>query len=314
MSKSSPSFGRLVPGRRHRRVTLIQANAAYAAARRAKMAFWVTCLVVGLMTASVATSNLHPALALALGALVGTITGAIAWTIARIWPFLQRLWWWAPEVLFGGLAFHGFTVLANTTAPAITAVVSLAAIGIPALVRPIRRPLWALVLCQVMRHRLRMAFTDFIKSNQHGTLPLILWARPTPAGERIYVWLRPGLSKLDLDARLDKLAVACWANQVTIDRPSWRNAAYLRIDITRRDVLRKTITSPLLDEVDPETPPSPYEPGKPPTALDLSQVAVDAGAAMTTHRYRPNSMRDTNAAAENTTTAAESGDDLDRWI
>lgn len=314
MSKFSSFGGGLVPGRRHRRVTLIQANAAYAAARRAKMAFWVTCLVAGLMTASIATSRLHPALALALGALMGTATGFMAWTIARIWPLLQRLWWWAPEIIVGGLAFHGFTTLANATSPAVTAAVSCAVIGIPVAMAPIRRPLWALILCQVMRHRLRMAFTDFIKSNQHGTLPLILWAIPTPAGERIFVWLRPGLSKLDLEARLDKLAVACWANQVTIERPRWRNAAFLRIDITRRDVLQKTITSPLLSEIDPDTPPNPRQPMTPPTALDLPQVTVDPSSAPNRHRYRPNSLRDNNTPGEKPAAAADSGDDFDQWI
>ncbi len=78
-----------------------------------------------------------------------------------------------------------------------------------------------------------------------GCLPLILVARPTPAGERVWVWLRPGLDLSDLDGKTGKLAVACWAGEVRVVRASARYAALIRVDITRRDPLTGLVRSPL---------------------------------------------------------------------
>src|SRR5439155_9105332 len=94
----------------------------------------------------------------------------------------------------------------------------------------------------------------------------------TPVGERVWVYLRPGLSLTQLQARLDQIAVACHAATVTIDRASERNAAFLRLDVKRRDALTDTIASPVVDLVDPATPRIAYHLGDPPTALDLPDV------------------------------------------
>lgn len=302
-------------GRRHRNVTVIEANIHYASARRAKLAFWITASVVGILTATVAANNMHPILALLLGVLVGGICGAIAWVIARIWPVLQRLWWWAPQIVLAVGVAYGFTALANTTDTITTGVVVALVVGVPAVVPAFRRRVWALTMCQVVRHRLRMAFSDFIKTNQHGTLPLILWARPTPAGERVWVFLRPGLSKPDLDTRLDKLAVACFANTVTIERASAGNSAYLRFDISRRDVLRATVKSPLMAHVDPNTPTVPRQPMTAPDALDLRDVAEQPSPMNT--RYKPDSARKDAKdvkATDNDTSVKTDGDDISQWL
>jgi hypothetical protein len=74
-----------------------------------------------------------------------------------------------------------------------------------------------------------------------------LWARPIPVGERVWLWLRPGLSLDVLQDRLDKIAVACWASAALAEAASRSNAAFVRLDIKRRDVLTGTVTSPLLD-------------------------------------------------------------------
>ena len=65
----------------------------------------------------------------------------------------------------------------------------------------------------------------------------MLWARPTPAGERVWLWLRPGLDLTDLDGKTGKVAVACWAGEVRVVRASARFAALVRVDMTRRDPL-----------------------------------------------------------------------------
>src|SRR5205823_4681252 len=129
-------------------------------------------------------------------------------------------WYWLPEILLGLGLVYGWTALMETANLAVSLLVVVLVAGVPAAVGPIRRALWALALCLVVRHRLRMCFASFIASNWDGTLPLILLARPTPAGERVWVWLRPGLSigDLEADGQLKRLAVACWANEVRVVR------------------------------------------------------------------------------------------------
>ena len=98
---------------------------------------------------------------------------------------LRAIWWWLPELaVTGGLA-TGWVELAGHTA-------------LVAPPHPHRRhgrrsrPLsgrcgaasTALAWCLVSRHRIRTCFSEFIITNRTGSLPLILGARPTPAGER----------------------------------------------------------------------------------------------------------------------------------
>ena len=71
---------------------------------------------------------------------------------------------------------------------------------------------------QTTRAKLRGEFIRAANRTAPGRLPLILVARPTPAGERVWLWLRPGLDLADLDGRTDKLAVACWAGQARVPR------------------------------------------------------------------------------------------------
>ena len=99
--------------------------------------------------------------------------------------------------------------------------------------------------CLVSRHRIRTCFSEFIITNRTGSLPLILAARPTPAGERLWVWLRPGLCLADVQDRTEEIAAACWATAVVADLASASNSALVRIDIKRRDPLTGTVTSPL---------------------------------------------------------------------
>ena len=155
---------------------------------------------------------------------------------------------------------------------------SLAAIiGAPAAYGRTRRAVLSAFWCFTVRHRLRMCFAAFIAHNRQGTLPFILPARPTPAGERVWVWLRPGLSLHDLEqpGQIQKLAVACWANEARVTRASRKYAALIRIDITRREPLANTVLSRLPEHV-PATMPAtaPEAPSTPPTGLTLNEVDV----------------------------------------
>ena len=54
--------------------------------------------------------------------------------------------------------------------------------------------------------------------------------------------------------------------------PRRSNAAFVRLDIKRRDVLTGTITSPLLDMIKSGSPATERDTADIPTALDLPQV------------------------------------------
>src|SRR5205814_10654635 len=113
-----------------------------------------------------------------------------------------------------------------------------------------------------------------------GSLPLILWAKPTPAGQRVWLWLRSGLDLTDLEGKTGKLAVTCWAGEVRVVRASTRYAALLRVDIARRDPLAGKVASPLAKlillrrkETEDSTAGEPVVVGLPAVGLDLADVA-----------------------------------------
>ena len=131
-----------------------------------------------------------------------------------------------------------------------------------------------MVWCAITRHRLRACFAAFIRARNRvnpGLAPWILLARPTPAGERVWVWLRTGLDVGELESRTEKIAVACWASGVQVSS-SRRFAALVRLDIGRRDPLRVVISSPLADVPDLRTPPGPVPAEVLNLPLDLDDV------------------------------------------
>jgi hypothetical protein len=136
--------------------------------------------------------------------------------------------------------------------------------------------------CLVVRHRLRLCFATLVRSQlrvaggRPPSLPLLLWARPTPAGERVWLWLRPGLSLDDLDGKAGLIAVACIAKQVRLTAASERYAALLRVDIARRDPLADPIDSPLALLIPSlrtnENAEVPVSPAVPPVGLELADI------------------------------------------
>ena len=130
----------------------------------------------------------------------------------------------------------------------------------------------------------------------------------------MWIWLRPGLSLDDLHNRLDKIAVACWATAALAEAASASNAAFVRLDIKRRDVLTGTITSPLLDLIKSGTPATERDTAEIPTALDLPQVPA---SEVTTTRPAPLKRPDhpkTPAPASPPAPAASDGSDITDWI
>ncbi|MFF4876988.1 hypothetical protein [Micromonospora sp. NPDC000668] len=294
-------------------MTVIEAKVHRSSARNAKMAFILTAVIVGLLSAVVAASYWHPIVSLFVGALIGVPTGALVWLLVRVWPVIRLLWWWSLETALAVLLLTAWVQLANHTPTLVTLLVVALIVGVPAAIRPVRRQVIAWTWCLVVRHRLRVCFAQFIIANQSGSLPLILWARPTPVGERVWVYLRPGLSAKDLEGRLDKIAVTCHASTVLIERASENNAAYLRFDIKRREVLTAHVASPLVDVIDPAAPVS-ASPMTVPTALDLPDV--DAPTITLPTQGKPAKKPATTANGSKPVASASSmpDDDTSDWI
>jgi hypothetical protein len=239
-------------------------------ARNARLAFVLAAIFVGGIATVTASQWTEPVLSLLIGIAIGIIAGAICWTAVRVWPVVRVIWWWLGELAAAAIITIVWSLLATHTPLAVRA--SVVAAIIAALVIPtVRRPIVALGWCFIVRHRLRTCFAQFIVANQSGSLPLILAARPTPVGERVWIYLRPGLSVNELQSRVDKIAVACHASTVIIDRASSRTAAFVRVDIKRRDVLGGLVGTPLATM---HSMPGSLEDKQPATlaALDLSDV------------------------------------------
>ncbi|PWU58079.1 hypothetical protein DLE60_23260 [Micromonospora globispora] len=300
-------FGRRSTGT----ITVIEAKVHRSSARNARLAFILTAVIVGLLAAVVAASYMHPILALFAGVLIGLSLGGITWVLVRIWPVLRLVWWWTPEIGITTVFGFGWVQIVNHTPMLVTLVAVALVVGVPAAIPATRHHLVAWAWCFVVRHRLRVCFAQFIIANQSGSLPLILWARPTPVGERVWVYLRPGLSLADLEGRLDRIAVACHASTALVERASDGNAAYLRFDIKRREVLTATVASPLVDVIDPDTPATERIPATVPTALDLPDV--DAPTLTLPAQKKP-----ANPSANGSKPAAASSsaldDDISDWI
>jgi hypothetical protein len=241
------------------------------------------------------------------------------------------IWWWLGELAAIAVITVVWSLLATHTPLAVRA--GIVAAIIAALLMPaVRRPIVALGWCFVVRHRLRTCFAQFIVANQSGSLPLILAARPTPVGERVWIYLRPGLSVNELQSRVDKIAVACHASTVIIDRASSRTAAFVRVDIKRRDVLGGMVGTPLSNDVYPMSPVS-MEDTQPAhlAALDLGDLPAadtkpEKTPAPSTRSTAPPASEPTNApviairplpqaaSAKKVAATVASGEDLSDWI
>ena len=257
-------------------VTIVDAPVRMTYARKARLTFWVVSIGVAALSGTVASDYLHPILGLLAGAGIGLVAGLVAALLVVAWPVMRAIWHWADAIAIVLLVFYGWTALMKTTDLVVSLVTVGLLLGVPAAVGPLRRRVLAFVWCAIVRHRLRMSFARMVRTgsrHQPGCLPLVLIARPTPAGERVWVWLRPGLALPDLEAELPQLAVNCFADQVRVVRANRRHAALIRVDITRRDPLRARVGSPLPDQIPYfDASAVPVSPGMAPVGLDLPDV------------------------------------------
>lgn len=99
-----------------------------------------------------------------------------------------------------------------------------------------RRFLAARFWCLVTRHRLQTVMWELRLHTRTFRLPLVLWTRPTPVGERAWLLLRAGLSADDFTGHTAELATACGAREVRVSAVR-RNSALIVLDVIRRDLL-----------------------------------------------------------------------------
>jgi hypothetical protein len=307
MAKSN---SRGLTGRRSGTVTVIEEQVRRSYLRNAKITFWVLWAVCGLLAAVVLDGRIPPVLAPLAGLLIGLVPALLAAGLIIAWPVLRALWWWAPEIGATAGLFTGWVQLAQHT----TLIERLAAValstGIPAAIGPVRRRVIAAAWCLITRHRIRTCFSEFIITNRTGSLPLILWARPTAVGERLWIWLRPGLDLNAVQQQLDKIAVACWASTVAAEAASDSNSAYVRMDIKRRDALTGIITSPLVGLVTPGAPAPERDTIALPSALDLP----DVDAAEVTPAKAAPFTRAEKKPAPVVPPVSDEGSEIEDWI
>lgn len=264
-------------------ITIVETPVSQAYARRAQVAF----VGVGIVSAVVATAVIGAfapmLLAVVSGVLLGVVCGVVAGVLVRAWPVLRVLWWWSLEITVSVFVVIGTSALARATTPWLAVTVLLTLMVGCGMVGPVRRFLVAWSWCVVVRHRLRLCFSGIVRGGggtRPGSLPLILWARPTPAGERVWLWLRPGLSVEDLEGKTGKVAVTCWASEVRVVRASTRYAALLRVDIGRRDPLIDEVASPLALLIplrrNTSKPVAHAAPPAPPVGLELADIELPA--------------------------------------
>ncbi|GIG03250.1 hypothetical protein [Catellatospora citrea] len=301
-------------------VTVLEANVHHTAARNAKASLIVVGLVACALSLVVLLDRLHPVLAVLGSLVIGVVVGGLAWVAVVVWPVVRLLWWWASEIVLLGVTFVAASALAHV-ALWVRLVVIGALVGL-GFVAPVRRTVIGIFWCLFVRHRLRKSFADYITANRSGSLPFILFAVPTPVGERVWVFLRSGLSLPILEARLDQLAVSCMATSVKVGRArEGGNSAFVRFDIKRREVLTATVGSPLSGLVDPDAPTAPRQAGPVPTALNLGDVPDQPLFAA----YAPSSARPDKAKAAANGSASANGsapaappatpeDDASDWI
>ena len=149
---------------------------------------------------------------------------------------IARFWAW-PQLT---------ELLGHTMALIVVTVLVLSILVTPASRRYLNRRWWSITT----RHRMRACFVQTRTMTHHGRLPLLVWSRPSPVGEKVRVWLPAGLSVKDLEKVTTETAAACWAADVRIT-PSRSQAALVVVEVIRRDPLTGgALTPQVVDDLD----------------------------------------------------------------
>lgn len=126
---------------------------------------------------------------------------------------------------------------------AVVVLIAAVVLGVPASRHAVTHRAQAVIT----RHQLRATLVEARCWNASGQVPWLLWARPSPVGETVWLLLPPGLAPADVVDEADTIASGCWARTARVT-PSRSNSALIRIEVFRRDPLtRAVIRSALAD-------------------------------------------------------------------
>lgn len=166
--------------------------------------------------------------------------------------FLGWVLRYLPELVTGFVVLRVWLLTVDAVGPLWTALGGMAVTAAALRWRRSRRWLLTCLGCLVTRYRLRTALVELRLTTRAGRLPLLLWLAPTPVGERVWLWCRPGLSAEDIADEIDGIRAACVAREIRVVRDR-RWAALVVVDVIRRDPLASSaaVASPLVKSVRP---------------------------------------------------------------
>jgi hypothetical protein len=132
---------------------------------------------------------------------------------------IARLWHWRYEVALIAGVLLGTIGIGVTLGPGwliATAATALAVVAAALAWPPSRRRVIARAWCVITPHRVRTGCTRSWIQTRDGHLPTVLYTVPADFGERVWLWLRAGITSRDLEAARDILRAACWADDVRV--------------------------------------------------------------------------------------------------
>jgi hypothetical protein len=159
----------------------------------------------------------------------------------------ELIWCWRWEIGIPA-AIAGLAWLIAAGPAGIPGLISAAGAGLAAGIALLcwpstRRWITSRLWCIVTPHRIRTGCVYAWVQTRDGQLPIVIRTTPEPYGERVRLWLRPGITAADLSAASDTLAVACWAAAVRVI-PDRRLAHRVTLEVIRNTAEERTGLTP----------------------------------------------------------------------
>jgi hypothetical protein len=195
---------------------------------------WITLITAGVLAGLLASQH-HTAPAITLLAITGALFLASFRALWVLFGLIIRARAEITVLATVGLAYWWLhTIMTSVFANLVLIGVLVVILLVPASRRFLLRRFW----CVLDRHRLRSCLrqTKVRTMNMDGQLPLMLWARPTQTGERVWMWIRAGSASDDLEAALTYIAPACYAREARLNEVR-KLSTLVSVDIIRRDPL-----------------------------------------------------------------------------
>ena len=174
--------------------------------------------------------------------------GQIVWEDLTVYPrpgVITVLWRWRTELALIAAALLAWRLVASLAGPIVTIVLGVIVAGLLAGIPATRNAIKTHGRATLTRHQLYAAFREIRATTRAGRLPLVVWIRPTPAGERAVIWCRAGVCAEDLHSQVDRIRTACWAKDVRVTA-SVRSPQLVRLEFLRREPPPAVIIRPAL--------------------------------------------------------------------